>query len=95
MKQLKVIINKNPLFEKCPECGKYGTLHRSRTRNLWENILKATTIIRTYRCKQCGWRGYRSLITVTTRSFRVLLIYLFVILIVAYIVKNVVARMIG
>lgn len=40
----------------CPKCG--GPVHRSRTRGLGEKVVKALTANRTYRCFECGWRGW-------------------------------------
>lgn len=39
----------------CPECGK--RLHRSRSRNFKESVIKMATSYKTYRCGDCGWRG--------------------------------------
>jgi DNA-directed RNA polymerase subunit RPC12/RpoP len=40
----------------CPKCG--GPVHRSRTRGLGEKLVKLLTANRTYRCFECGWRGW-------------------------------------
>ena len=40
----------------CPKCG--GPVHRSRTRGLTEKLVKLLTANRTYRCFECGWRGW-------------------------------------
>ena len=40
----------------CPRCGSH--IHRSRTRGLTERLIKALTSFRTFRCKDCGWRGW-------------------------------------
>lgn len=40
----------------CPKCG--GPVHRSRTRGLGEKVVKLLTANRTYRCFECGWRGW-------------------------------------
>jgi predicted RNA-binding Zn-ribbon protein involved in translation (DUF1610 family) len=82
----KIIVSKNPVFDKCPECGAIGTLHRSRARNTKEMLIKALTPFKLYRCKKCGWRGYRSTITLTLGSLKALLLYLVLALITAYIV---------
>ena len=40
----------------CPKCG--GPVHRSRTRGFSEKLVKTLTANRTYRCFDCGWRGW-------------------------------------
>lgn len=45
-------------LEVCPHCGKFGTLHRSRSRNFKERMIKFFLPYKIYRCKECGWRGY-------------------------------------
>lgn len=44
-------------LESCPHCGKFGTLHRSRSRNFKERMIKLFLPYKIYRCKECGWRG--------------------------------------
>ena len=43
----------------CPKCKEYS-LHKSRSRNLIEKGIKRLAVISTYRCGQCGWRGWMS-----------------------------------
>lgn len=40
----------------CPQCG--GHTHRSHTRGVNEKLVKALTSYKTYRCRECGWRGW-------------------------------------
>lgn len=80
----KVLYHRNPQFSKCPSCKSVGTLHRSRSRNMFEQIVRRTSFFKTYRCKECGWRGFRSTIILTKRSVRSIVIYLILILITAY-----------
>jgi hypothetical protein len=40
----------------CPGCG--GRLYRSRSRTFTEKLIKLLTRYRTYRCRQCEWRGW-------------------------------------
>lgn len=89
MKKLNFIVNKNPIFDKCPQCKEIGSLHRSRTRSFKENAIKKLSFWKIYRCKACGWRGYKSIITITSRSIKVLAFYLFLIFIAAYIIKSI------
>jgi len=44
-------------LESCPHCGKFGTLHRSRSRNFKERAIKFFLPYKIYRCSECGWRG--------------------------------------
>jgi predicted RNA-binding Zn-ribbon protein involved in translation (DUF1610 family) len=45
-------------LQACPHCGKFGTLHRSRSRNFKERLVKFFLPYKIYRCSECGWRGY-------------------------------------
>ena len=40
----------------CPQCGAHT--HRSHTRGFREKLVKALTSHKTYRCHECGWRGW-------------------------------------
>jgi DNA-directed RNA polymerase subunit RPC12/RpoP len=40
----------------CLECGE--RIHRSHSRGFKEKLFKAITSYRTYRCPDCGWRGW-------------------------------------
>ena len=40
----------------CPECG--AQVYRSHTRGFKEKFIKTVTSYRTYRCRECGWRGW-------------------------------------
>ena len=40
----------------CPQCG--GHTHRSHTRGFREKLVKTLTSHKTYRCRECGWRGW-------------------------------------
>ena len=83
----KVLINRNPQFSRCPDCNKVGSLHRSRSRNMFEQIIRHTTFLKTYRCKECGWRGFRSTLVVTKKSIKALAIYFILIIITAYLAR--------
>jgi predicted nucleic-acid-binding Zn-ribbon protein len=92
MKDLKIIYSINPVFKKCPECGAPGTLHRSRARTFFEQIIKKVSFYNIYRCKNCGWRGYLSTLIITKNSIINLLIYILLILGSAYIIRFVLTR---
>jgi len=40
----------------CPQCGAHT--HRSHTRGFGEKLVKTLTSHKTYRCHECGWRGW-------------------------------------
>jgi hypothetical protein len=80
----KVLFHRNPQFAKCPSCKAVGTLHRSRAKTMIEQILRRITFLKTYRCKTCGWRGYRSTLILTRKSVKNLVIYITLILLTAY-----------
>lgn len=39
----------------CPNCGEIT--HRSHSRNFLESFVKSVAPYKTYRCRECGWRG--------------------------------------
>jgi predicted RNA-binding Zn-ribbon protein involved in translation (DUF1610 family) len=92
MKSFRVIQRKNPVFEKCPSCSATGTIYRSHSRNLREKLVKRISFLKLYRCKQCGWRGYRSTAAVTVKSLQTLLIYIGVAIIIALVVRMILGR---
>lgn len=57
-----------------------------------EQIIKKITFFKIYRCKECGWRGFLPTYTFTKDSFKALLLYGFVILITAYIIRFIILR---
>ncbi len=86
----KVLIHSNPQFGKCPACKKTGTLHRSHSRSLFEQIVQLTSIIKIYRCKECGWRGVRLTVVITKKSVKSIFVYLALILFAAFIVRYII-----
>lgn len=94
MVQLKLVINKNPLFDKCPECKEVATLHRSRARNIVESFIKRFTFFKIYRCTKCGWRGYRSTLAFTKASAKTLFFYILLAAVTAIVVRFVIAKFI-
>lgn len=85
--KLKVIYSRNPLFEKCPECKKVNTLHRSRPRTVTEKLAKYFSFYKVYRCNSCGWRGYRFLFTFTWDSVKALAFYSAMVIVTFYVVR--------
>lgn len=86
----KVLIHQNPQFGKCPQCKSVGVLHRSRTQNMTEQIISRITFFKTYRCKECSWRGFRSTLIFTKKSMRQILFYSIIIIITAFIAQYVI-----
>lgn len=68
-------------FQKCPDCSSSGTLRSSHSRNIFEAAVKRITFFKIYRCKNCGWRGYKSNLSITAESLKTLAIYIFIALI--------------
>ena len=87
MKSPKIIFKKNPQFSKCPSCGEFATLHKSKARSPWEQFVKKYTPFQYYRCEKCGWRGTIFTYRFTKTSMKNLAGYIFVALIVAYIIR--------
>ena len=92
MKIKNLEFKKDSTFDKCPKCGKVGKLHRSRGRNWFEHALKKTGVWDVYRCRECGWRSYKSNFSLRKLSFKTLAIYLLLILITAIVVRFIILR---
>jgi hypothetical protein len=87
-----LIFKKNPIYEKCPSCTSIGSLRKSRSRTFLEKIIKNTTPLRIYRCKKCGWRGYRIRLILTKKSVKNAFVYLILVLISAFIINQILKR---
>ncbi len=92
MKDLKLIYSRNPIFRKCPECNMPASLHRSRSRSFIEQALKRFTFFNTYRCRNCGWRGYLSTLTITKDSVKNLAVYTLLVLTSVIIIRFVLTK---
>lgn len=92
MKTQNILVRKNPVYENCPSCGVSNSLNRSKARNLWERLVKYFTFYKTYRCKKCGWRGYKTTLTVTSKSVFNLFFYMGIMVVVAIIVLQILKR---
>jgi hypothetical protein len=82
----------NPLFAKCFSCSSKDSLRISRARNTIERIVKAITWFDLFRCKKCGWRGFRSSLTINARWFKRIAIYLLMMILTAFLVYQVLIR---
>jgi predicted RNA-binding Zn-ribbon protein involved in translation (DUF1610 family) len=73
---------------KCPSCKSERTIRNSRARNQKEKIIIAFTWFELYRCKKCGWRGWRANVSFDMRMFKKIIIYILLMLITAFVVGN-------
>jgi hypothetical protein len=87
-----LIFKKNPIYEKCPSCTSIGSLRKSHSRSIWEKIIKRATQFGVYRCKKCGWRGYRTKFILTKKSVKNAFIYLILVLFSAFIINQILKR---
>lgn len=83
MSKSQIIYHKNPLLSKCPNCGEMDVLRRSHAKNFGEKLLKYS-FRKVYRCRNCGWRGKLSTITIKKSSIKNLIGYLFLMVIGFY-----------
>lgn len=74
---------------KCPSCKSEHTLRSSRARNLKEKIFKAVSFYEIYKCKKCGWRGWKINFALDRKIFKKLLLYLILMMFAAFIIYNV------
>jgi predicted RNA-binding Zn-ribbon protein involved in translation (DUF1610 family) len=93
--RLKIFYKTFPETSRCPACGKIGTVRRSRSRNFFESILKASNVFGIYKCKECGWRGIQKKISLNRYSLVTIVFYSGLILTVAYIISKVLKKNFG
>jgi len=87
-----ILFRRDADFQKCPDCQTSGSLRNSRSRNFLEAVIKRVTFFKIYRCRKCGWRGYRSSLVFTFGSFKILLLYLVIAVICGFVVRMVINR---
>lgn len=87
-----ILFKKDPVFQKCPDCKTAGSLRNSRSRSFFETVVKKITFFKIYRCRQCGWRGYKSTLAFTFASFKILLLYFLIALICGFAVRMIINR---
>jgi len=95
MKSFTIIRRKNPVFEKCPSCFSTGTVYRSHSRNWKEKLVKRVTFLKMYKCRECGWRGYRSTAELSVRSIQAILFYAGIIIIIVLIVRLILSKIVS
>jgi predicted RNA-binding Zn-ribbon protein involved in translation (DUF1610 family) len=92
MKSYKIAFRKNPIYQKCPSCSSVNVIKRSRSRNGFEVFLKRVTFYKTYRCSNCGWRGYLSTFGITADTAKSLIFYILLALISGFIALELLRR---
>jgi hypothetical protein len=89
---MNILVRFNPQFGRCPKCKSIGHLRRSRSHNMWEQIVRKTTIMKLFRCQECGWRGFRSTLIITKKSFKTIFLYLILILVTVIVASFVIRK---
>jgi predicted RNA-binding Zn-ribbon protein involved in translation (DUF1610 family) len=84
---LRLFIRKNVQLARCPNCGKIASLRRSRTRNIVEKLLKRIKLS-PYFCQSCGWRGKIFSYKVSKHFIQLILMYIILMILSAYIVNK-------
>jgi len=79
-------------FSSCPSCSQRNVLVNSRPRNSKERVIKTLTWFAPYRCKECGWRGFKSRISLSGKNLKNGLIYILLMLLTAFVVYQVLKR---
>jgi hypothetical protein len=77
----------NSQFGACPACKTTGVLQRSHAKNMLEQIIRKITLFKPYRCKECGWRGFKFTISFSKNFFHRILYYVLLMLIAALIAR--------
>ena len=73
---------------KCPSCKSESTLRNSRARNNSEKIVRFISWFELYRCKKCGWRGWKMNIHFEQRLIKKIIIYVLLMIMAAFVVYN-------
>jgi len=84
---LRLFIRKNVQLARCPNCGKIAALRRSRTRNMGEKIMKKIKFS-PYFCQSCGWRGKIFSYKTSKNFIQLVLMYVILMVLSAYIVQK-------
>ena len=82
-----MLFEKFPNF-KCPSCAETGSLRKSRPRNTKEKLFRTIKFIEFYRCKKCGWRGWKINLSFGSKVIHKFVLYILLALISAVIVYN-------
>jgi hypothetical protein len=66
-----------------------NSLRNSRPRNSKEKIIRIITFFELYRCKKCGWRGWKLNFLFKARTIKKILFYIFLMLLASIIVYSI------
>lgn len=73
---------------KCPSCSGVNTLRNSRPRNSKEKILLLVAFIKIYKCRKCGWRGWKINFNIDAKVIKKAAVYFLLVIIAAFVVYN-------
>ncbi|PIQ08390.1 MAG: hypothetical protein COW71_12095 [Ignavibacteriales bacterium CG18_big_fil_WC_8_21_14_2_50_31_20] len=88
----EISFKRDASFDKCPSCKAVGKLRRSRAQSVYEQVVKKLGFFNYFRCRDCGWRGSRLSFGFNKASLKTILIYLFLMLTTAVVVKFVLQK---
>jgi len=91
MQTEQLFLKKDYTLAKCPNCGIAGKLRRSKPKNSVERSWKLG-IWGYYRCRECDWRGKKLSISMNRISYKTVILYLFLMLATAVIVRLVIQK---
>ncbi len=91
MRTEKFLQKNDHIFENCPNCGVVGKLRRSKPKNSVERSWKLG-IWGYYRCRECDWRGKKLSFSIRRISYKTIILYLFLMLATAAIVRLVIQK---
>ena len=80
--------SRNQHIIKCPSCKTVSALRNSRARNIKEKVIRSITWFELYRCKKCGWRGWKANIILEQRAIKKIIFYTLLMIIAAFIIYN-------
>ena len=81
------LLYNNSHFGECPACKTIGSLQRSHAKNMFEQIIRKITIFKPYRCKECGWRGFKITVSFSRKFFRRILFYVLLMIFTALVAR--------
>ncbi|MDZ7623176.1 MAG: hypothetical protein U5J96_01835 [Ignavibacteriaceae bacterium] len=80
--------SRNQHIIKCPSCKSASTLRNSRARNIKEKAIRSITWFELYKCKKCGWRGWKANIVLEQKAIKKIIFYTLLMIIAAFVVYN-------
>ena len=87
---LRLFIERNLTFVKCPNCNTEAALERVKSNNDFEKLFLVLFRLKKYHCKNCKWNGMKFMYAISRNYVKVILIYiliLIIILILAYFIN--------